>query len=175
MAAMFLPRLVYSVSHQLTRMARLAALQLPASTSPHRCFTTISSMPQTKRIVTPAVGVCSETQMPLLGQCQHLICFQPVSGMKTKTALKRRCKDCFFVWRRGRLYVYCKTHPRHKQRQGWTVNNLLCDIATMFSQNSCVSVVFVCFVNKIANWSILLLPHYCIDRELDLLLDPGLL
>uniref|UniRef100_A0A672IFB1 Ribosomal protein n=1 Tax=Salarias fasciatus TaxID=181472 RepID=A0A672IFB1_SALFA len=38
--------------------------------------------------------------------------------MKTKSALKRRCKDCFFVRRRGRLFVFCKTHPRHKQRQG---------------------------------------------------------
>ncbi|XP_055514943.1 39S ribosomal protein L36, mitochondrial [Leucoraja erinacea] len=43
---------------------------------------------------------------------------QNFAGMKTKSALKRRCKDCFFVRRRGRLYVYCKTHPRHKQRQG---------------------------------------------------------
>uniref|UniRef100_UPI00398EAB9E large ribosomal subunit protein bL36m n=1 Tax=Pristiophorus japonicus TaxID=55135 RepID=UPI00398EAB9E len=43
---------------------------------------------------------------------------QEIAGMKTKTALKKRCKDCFFVRRRGHLYVYCKTHPRHKQRQG---------------------------------------------------------
>ncbi|NXG49098.1 RM36 protein, partial [Psilopogon haemacephalus] len=41
-----------------------------------------------------------------------------VAGLKTKTSLKRRCKDCFFVRRRGRLYVYCKTNPRHKQRKG---------------------------------------------------------
>ncbi|XP_059801130.1 large ribosomal subunit protein bL36m [Hypanus sabinus] len=43
---------------------------------------------------------------------------QNCAGMKTKSALQKRCKDCFFVRRRGRLYVYCKTHPRHKQRQG---------------------------------------------------------
>ncbi|XP_032559969.1 39S ribosomal protein L36, mitochondrial [Chiroxiphia lanceolata] len=41
-----------------------------------------------------------------------------VAGLKTKTVLKRRCKDCFIVRRRGRLYVYCKTNPRHKQRKG---------------------------------------------------------
>uniref|UniRef100_A0A3B5QRV3 Ribosomal protein n=1 Tax=Xiphophorus maculatus TaxID=8083 RepID=A0A3B5QRV3_XIPMA len=43
---------------------------------------------------------------------------QPSAGMKTKSALKKRCKDCFFVRRRGRLFVFCKTNPRHKQRQG---------------------------------------------------------
>uniref|UniRef100_A0A8C5THN2 Ribosomal protein n=1 Tax=Malurus cyaneus samueli TaxID=2593467 RepID=A0A8C5THN2_9PASS len=41
-----------------------------------------------------------------------------LAGLKTKTALKRRCKDCYMVRRRGRLYVYCKSNPRHKQRKG---------------------------------------------------------
>ncbi|NXD92756.1 RM36 protein, partial [Chaetorhynchus papuensis] len=41
-----------------------------------------------------------------------------LAGLKTKTALRRRCKDCYFVRRRGRLYVYCKSNPRHKQRSG---------------------------------------------------------
>ncbi|KAG5264805.1 hypothetical protein AALO_G00258200 [Alosa alosa] len=119
MTALFLPRLVNSVSHQLTQMARFAALRLPPSLGAHRSFITITSaIPQMKRVVTSTVGVCSRIRTPLLGQCQQLTCVQPVSGMKTKTALKRRCKDCFFVWRRGRLCVYCKTHPRHKQRQG---------------------------------------------------------
>ncbi|CAM9262284.1 unnamed protein product [Bubo scandiacus] len=40
-----------------------------------------------------------------------------LAGLKTKTSLKKRCKDCFIVRRRGRLYVYCKTNPRHKQRK----------------------------------------------------------
>ncbi|XP_061852013.1 large ribosomal subunit protein bL36m [Colius striatus] len=39
------------------------------------------------------------------------------AGLKTKTVLKRRCKDCFIVRRRGRSYVCCKTNPRHKQRK----------------------------------------------------------
>ncbi|XP_060681307.1 large ribosomal subunit protein bL36m [Hemiscyllium ocellatum] len=55
--------------------------------------------------------------MPFLQPCQ-LQTVQDLAGMKTKTSLKKRCKDCFFVRRRGRLYVYCKSHPRHKQRQG---------------------------------------------------------
>jgi large subunit ribosomal protein L36 len=36
-------------------------------------------------------------------------------GFKVKKKLKRRCKDCYFVVRRGRVYVICETHPRHKQ------------------------------------------------------------
>ncbi|XP_039325737.1 large ribosomal subunit protein bL36m isoform X2 [Saimiri boliviensis] len=41
----------------------------------------------------------------------------PALGFKTKGVLKKRCKDCYLVKRRGRWYIYCKTHPRHKQRQ----------------------------------------------------------
>lgn len=36
-------------------------------------------------------------------------------GFKQVGRLKRRCKDCYFVMRQERLYVICKTHPRHKQ------------------------------------------------------------
>jgi len=36
-------------------------------------------------------------------------------GFKVKKKLKRRCKDCYFVVRHGRVFVICKTHPRHKQ------------------------------------------------------------
>lgn len=36
-------------------------------------------------------------------------------GFKVKRKLKRRCKDCYFVVRRGRVFVICETHPRHKQ------------------------------------------------------------
>ncbi|XP_038626409.1 39S ribosomal protein L36, mitochondrial [Tachyglossus aculeatus] len=47
-----------------------------------------------------------------------LPCPQPAAlGFKTKGVLKKRCKDCYFVKRRGRWFVLCKTHPRHKQRQ----------------------------------------------------------
>ncbi|GAB0100238.1 Ribosomal protein [Sergentomyia squamirostris] len=38
-----------------------------------------------------------------------------VCGFKVKGRLKRRCKDCYFVYRQQRLFVICKTHPRHKQ------------------------------------------------------------
>lgn len=38
-------------------------------------------------------------------------------GFKVKGILRRRCRDCYFVMRQGRLYNLCSTHPRHKQMQ----------------------------------------------------------
>lgn len=43
--------------------------------------------------------------------------YNSICGMKAKVALERRCKDCYFVVRKERLFVQCKTHPRHKQMQ----------------------------------------------------------
>ncbi|MBW1670675.1 MAG: 50S ribosomal protein L36 [Deltaproteobacteria bacterium] len=37
--------------------------------------------------------------------------------MKVKASIRRRCKDCKIIRRRGILRVICK-NPRHKQRQG---------------------------------------------------------
>lgn len=39
-------------------------------------------------------------------------------GFKVRTALKKFCKDCYIVRRKGRVYVYCKSNNKHKQRQG---------------------------------------------------------
>ncbi|XP_044736316.1 uncharacterized protein LOC123298390 [Chrysoperla carnea] len=36
-------------------------------------------------------------------------------GFKVKGRLRRRCKDCYYVRRKERLYIICETHPRHKQ------------------------------------------------------------
>lgn len=36
-------------------------------------------------------------------------------GLKQVGNCKRRCKDCYFVTRQERLFVMCKSHPRHKQ------------------------------------------------------------
>ncbi|HBL51813.1 MAG TPA: 50S ribosomal protein L36 [Candidatus Blackburnbacteria bacterium] len=37
--------------------------------------------------------------------------------MKVVASIKRVCKSCKYVRRRGVLYVICE-NPRHKQRQG---------------------------------------------------------
>ncbi|KAM5260361.1 large ribosomal subunit protein bL36m isoform 1-T3 [Hipposideros larvatus] len=42
---------------------------------------------------------------------------QPAVGFKTKGVLRRRCRDCYRVKRRGRWFIYCRANPRHKQRQ----------------------------------------------------------
>ena len=39
-------------------------------------------------------------------------------GMKVMSAIRKRCADCYFVRRGNIAFVYCKTHPRHKARQG---------------------------------------------------------
>jgi len=39
--------------------------------------------------------------------------------MKVRTSVKRLCRDCVVVLRKGRVRVVCKTNPKHKQRQGF--------------------------------------------------------
>ena len=38
--------------------------------------------------------------------------------MKVRAAVKKICRDCKVVRRKGNVRVICKTAPRHKQRQG---------------------------------------------------------
>jgi len=38
--------------------------------------------------------------------------------MKVRSSVKRICEHCKIVRRRGRIYVICKSNPKHKQRQG---------------------------------------------------------
>ncbi|MCX6759279.1 MAG: 50S ribosomal protein L36 [Candidatus Nealsonbacteria bacterium] len=38
--------------------------------------------------------------------------------MKVRSSIKKICKNCKIVRRRGRIYVICKKNPKHKQRQG---------------------------------------------------------
>ncbi|MDP8226221.1 MAG: 50S ribosomal protein L36 [Candidatus Celaenobacter polaris] len=38
--------------------------------------------------------------------------------MKVRASVKKLCKDCKIVKRKGRIYVICSSDPKHKQRQG---------------------------------------------------------
>lgn len=38
--------------------------------------------------------------------------------MKVKASVKKICKDCKIVRRKGRVYVICNANKKHKQRQG---------------------------------------------------------
>lgn len=42
----------------------------------------------------------------------------PMRTFKVRTSVRLRCDSCYFARRGGTLFVRCKTHPRHKQRQG---------------------------------------------------------
>lgn len=39
-------------------------------------------------------------------------------SFKVRSAVKKFCADCYIVRRKGRVYVYCKSNKKHKQRQG---------------------------------------------------------
>ncbi|GAV50723.1 hypothetical protein ZYGR_0Z01460 [Zygosaccharomyces rouxii] len=39
-------------------------------------------------------------------------------GFKVRTSVKKFCSDCYIVRRKGRVFVYCKSNKKHKQRQG---------------------------------------------------------
>ncbi|XP_056265719.1 39S ribosomal protein L36, mitochondrial [Pseudoliparis swirei] len=119
MASLLLKHLAASLTRQVAQMSRLSAA------GAFRCLSSLTSAHRSPLSASTGVGSfqplspgSSSSSRSLLGQCRHLPCIQPSAGMKTKSALKRRCKDCFIVRRRGRLFVFCKTHPRHKQRQG---------------------------------------------------------
>lgn len=55
----------------------------------------------------------AQPQLNILQPASILINIQ--RGMKQVGRVRRRCKDCYFVMRQERLYVMCKSHPRHKQ------------------------------------------------------------
>ncbi|XP_075831827.1 large ribosomal subunit protein bL36m [Microtus pennsylvanicus] len=63
----------------------------------------------------PSARPCAEVRSLLWAR--PLLPLQPSLGFKTKGVLKKRCRDCYMVKRRGRWFVLCKTNPRHKQRQ----------------------------------------------------------
>jgi ribosomal protein L36 len=48
-----------------------------------------------------------------------------IRSYRTKDMLRRRCADCYVVWRYGRMYIECPKFPRHKtvskftNEKGW--------------------------------------------------------
>lgn len=58
---------------------------------------------------------CAEVRSLLCGR--PVLSLQPSLGFKTKGVIKKRCRDCYMVKRRGRWFILCKTNPKHKQRQ----------------------------------------------------------
>ncbi|XP_053665587.1 uncharacterized protein LOC128714732 [Anopheles marshallii] len=108
----------------------LARLRSACTVSISRCSTKMSSQvrPTTSGVSYFHSLALPAKASPLANQCSVPVVVRSnllqtrlvpllnfASGFKVKGRLKRRCKDCYFVMRQERLYVICKTHPRHKQ------------------------------------------------------------
>lgn len=101
MAALLVRSLVASVVDPFLHLSRLAVKP--------RAFSSflLGTMPSAKP--------CAEVRSLLCGR--PLPSLQPSLSFKTKGVIKKRCRDCYMVKRRGRWFVLCKTNPKHKQRQ----------------------------------------------------------
>ncbi|XP_054912022.1 39S ribosomal protein L36, mitochondrial [Poeciliopsis prolifica] len=115
MGPLLLKHLAASLSRQVLQMSRLNPTVSTTAASVCRCLWTATAAQRSMFLLTPLLS----SVLPVQGAASllRLPGAHPSAGMKTKSALKKRCKDCFFVRRRGRLFVFCKTNPRHKQRQ----------------------------------------------------------
>ncbi|KAK5621696.1 hypothetical protein CRENBAI_020121 [Crenichthys baileyi] len=124
MGPLLLKHLATSLSRQVAQISRLNPTLPKSAANAYRCLWTVAAVPRSMLLLAARVAPLPSSVLPVQsapsmpGQYLHLPRIQPAVGMKTKSALKKRCKDCFFVRRRGRLFVFCKTNPRHKQRQG---------------------------------------------------------
>ncbi|XP_036596714.1 39S ribosomal protein L36, mitochondrial [Trichosurus vulpecula] len=109
MTSLFVKKMMLAISSPLFHMSRCSAK--PSSISAF-----LFASRQSTVSIDAAPMQYSSIIHPFLSR-YLLPSFQPALGFKTKAVLKKRCKDCYFVKRRGRWFVYCATNPRHKQRQ----------------------------------------------------------
>ncbi|XP_043850855.1 39S ribosomal protein L36, mitochondrial [Dromiciops gliroides] len=109
MASLFIKKMLFTVSSPLFHMSR-------CSTKPSSISAFLFA-PRQNTVSLDAGPVKYSSMIHPFLSCHLLPAFQPALGFKTKAVLKKRCKDCYFVKRRGRWFVYCETNPRHKQRQ----------------------------------------------------------
>lgn len=104
MATVFIRKMV-SVVNPLLHLSR--------GTATPRAFSTLLRGPLP--VMVPADPTPNAAASLL--SCRLLPCLQPALGFKTKGVIRKRCRDCYRVKRRGRWFIYCKTNPKHKQRQ----------------------------------------------------------
>ncbi|XP_077605555.1 large ribosomal subunit protein bL36m isoform X1 [Crocuta crocuta] len=94
------------LGHHMARV--LVARMLASALSP--LFRRSPGPAKTRVLSTLLAGPAGPRPPPLPG-------LQLALGFKTKGVIKERCRDCYRVKRRGRWFIYCKTNPKHKQRQ----------------------------------------------------------
>lgn len=56
-----------------------------------------------------------QTDVPRILTSASSAFYTPNAGYKVRVKLRKRCEECYFVSRKGRLFVECKAKPRHKQ------------------------------------------------------------
>jgi large subunit ribosomal protein L36 len=64
------------------------------------------------RYVVPEAGAAKDV-VPRGG----LLSFRRVE-VKVRPSVKRMCRDCRVIKRKGRVWIICSKDPKHKQRQG---------------------------------------------------------
>ena len=94
-------RPLLSITNQIT--SQIATRSFTAFTTPQAMTQCLAVLP------TSSLLRCTNLLQPTP------VLFNFDRGFKVKGRLRKRCKDCYFVKREGRLYNICKTHPRHKQ------------------------------------------------------------
>lgn len=104
MAAVLIRNVVVSAVNPLLRLSRCTA-------TPRALSTLLLGPPR----ATVTAGAGAKPGAAAAASLRS--CLQPALGFKTKGVIKKRCRDCYFVKRRGRWFIYCKTNPKHKQRQ----------------------------------------------------------
>lgn len=86
------------------------------------------SIPNMFRLAAPITRAVTGALSPIAGSWRALpqatrtpfglLALIPARTFKVRTSVKKFCKDCYMVRRKGRVYVYCKSNGKHKQRQG---------------------------------------------------------
>lgn len=73
-----------------------------------------------RQVVGPIVGraLFNATPKLVVPTLNNSLTLESIRGFKVRTSVKKFCKDCYMVRRKGRVYVYCKSNGKHKQRQG---------------------------------------------------------
>ncbi|XP_015448912.1 39S ribosomal protein L36, mitochondrial [Pteropus alecto] len=109
MAAVLIGKMIVSAVNPLLRLRRFTATP--------RTLSTLLLGPPRAAVTAGAGAKPSAAAVASLPSFRLLPCLQPALGFKTKGVIKKRCRDCYLVKRRGRWFIYCKTNPKHKQRQ----------------------------------------------------------
>lgn len=93
----------YNMFSLIRTTSRILSNKIPLTKIFGELYHSLNKPVESCNILTPSL--LSPTNFNLVQTC----------GFKVKGKPRRRCKDCFFVVREQRVFVLCKSSPRHKQ------------------------------------------------------------